>query len=198
MEDGPRELFGGAMSVRLGREFMDVSSFRQVPDNQEVFVHHTNQSLIVEILELASDHSGESIGRFHFDAYMHDCEPISSRVLRVNQIVPDQIITSTTAPVDHSLLVRDARCEAWLVVGRMAANKFKESAPERAKEVDVYLAVFRVNAVASDILMVLNDPAASNGRTTGDTLGEASAVDAFVSIATSLQIRDWALFGDAP
>ncbi|KAI9278058.1 hypothetical protein BY458DRAFT_432393 [Sporodiniella umbellata] len=45
-------LFGGAIVIPLKKSFMDASQFRQVPDNQEVFVDTvTQQSLIVELLE---------------------------------------------------------------------------------------------------------------------------------------------------
>lgn len=40
------------MKMELPTEFLDVSEFRQVPDNQEVFVDaNSNQSFIVELLE---------------------------------------------------------------------------------------------------------------------------------------------------
>ena len=46
------ELFGGAMSSQLCSRFADVSTFRQVPDSQEVFVDTASQgSLTLELLE---------------------------------------------------------------------------------------------------------------------------------------------------
>ncbi len=47
-----RQLFGGTITIDLPDSFEDVSKFRQVPDNQEVFVSkHSDLSFIVEILE---------------------------------------------------------------------------------------------------------------------------------------------------
>ena len=47
-----RGLFGGAIIVKVPKDFKDVSQFRQVPDNQEVFVSSTSdETLIIELLE---------------------------------------------------------------------------------------------------------------------------------------------------
>lgn len=51
-----RELFGGALSIKVPKDFKDVSAFRQVPDHQEVFVSNdSDDSLIVELLETPSE-----------------------------------------------------------------------------------------------------------------------------------------------
>lgn len=47
-----RGLFGGGMIVKVPKDYKDVSQFRQVPDNQEVFVSNdSDETLIVELLE---------------------------------------------------------------------------------------------------------------------------------------------------
>ena len=51
-----RELFGGGISVKVPKDFKDVSVFRQVPDHQEVFVsNESDDTLIIELLETPSD-----------------------------------------------------------------------------------------------------------------------------------------------
>jgi hypothetical protein len=46
------DLFGGAIVAPIPSSFMDASQFRQIPDNQEVFVDtKTQQSMFVELLE---------------------------------------------------------------------------------------------------------------------------------------------------
>ncbi|PVU97843.1 hypothetical protein BB561_000286 [Smittium simulii] len=48
-----RSLFGGALSISIAPELLDVSDFRQVPDTQEVFVCSENDdSLIIELVEM--------------------------------------------------------------------------------------------------------------------------------------------------
>ncbi|KAL9055386.1 MAG: hypothetical protein Q9162_003583 [Coniocarpon cinnabarinum] len=46
------ELFGGAMTAELPLSFGDVSTLREVPDNQEVYLHRTQlMSVVFDILE---------------------------------------------------------------------------------------------------------------------------------------------------
>lgn len=48
-------LFGDAIYLDIPSTYRDVSEFRQVPDNQEVFVDQSsNDSLLVEIMEMVS------------------------------------------------------------------------------------------------------------------------------------------------
>lgn len=51
----PAELFGGAITTVVPESFVDASNFREVPDNQEVFVSMSDEdadvSIIVDILE---------------------------------------------------------------------------------------------------------------------------------------------------
>jgi hypothetical protein len=51
-----RELFGGALGIKVPKDFKDVSVFRQIPDHQEVFVSNdSDDSLIIELLETPSE-----------------------------------------------------------------------------------------------------------------------------------------------
>lgn len=53
MLDMIRELFGGALTVSVPESYVDASNFRQIPDNQEVFVsENSDNSFIIEILEM--------------------------------------------------------------------------------------------------------------------------------------------------
>eukprot|EP00182_Erythrolobus_australicus_P000595 CAMPEP_0185838154 /NCGR_PEP_ID=MMETSP1353-20130828/12611_1 /TAXON_ID=1077150 /ORGANISM="Erythrolobus australicus, Strain CCMP3124" /LENGTH=125 /DNA_ID=CAMNT_0028537175 /DNA_START=106 /DNA_END=480 /DNA_ORIENTATION=+ len=116
-DEPPRALFGGAMRLVLEHGFADVSGLRQVPDNQEVFADTaSDRSVIVEILELVADDEIRDSGvesspaRFHFDAYIHDCEPLSAELCCIEPI------GVTHSATERSALVRDARCAAaWLV-----------------------------------------------------------------------------------
>lgn len=58
-----RELFGGGLSIKVPKDFKDVSAFRQVPDHQEVFVSsESDDSLIVELLETPSESTEQEQG----------------------------------------------------------------------------------------------------------------------------------------
>ncbi|KAJ1727136.1 hypothetical protein LPJ61_004734, partial [Coemansia biformis] len=54
MDLASRDLYGGAMSMAVPSGMVDVSNFRTVPDNQEVFADDNDCSVIVEILESVS------------------------------------------------------------------------------------------------------------------------------------------------
>lgn len=58
-----RSLFGGSISIKIPNDFNDVSEFRQVPDNQEVFVFKdSDASIVIELLETPSNSDDEALG----------------------------------------------------------------------------------------------------------------------------------------
>lgn len=61
------ELFGGALSVDLGVDWLDVSDMRPVPDNQEVWMERNgaHRSLVIELLELV-DVPDDEAATVHF------------------------------------------------------------------------------------------------------------------------------------
>jgi hypothetical protein len=64
------ELFGGAAKCMLPPDWLDASSFRDVPDHQEVFIHPTakgEQSVIIEILEYEAKITDCEAGTYYFN-----------------------------------------------------------------------------------------------------------------------------------
>ncbi|ESS30069.1 Ran-interacting Mog1 protein [Toxoplasma gondii GAB2-2007-GAL-DOM2] len=60
-------LFGGAMACDLPDTFKDVSTIRQVPDNQEVFMDMSSErSVVIEIVEYQATVSDGDAARFFF------------------------------------------------------------------------------------------------------------------------------------
>ena len=44
------DFFGGAMITRMPKAaFIDISNFRQVPDNQEVYISQSNDKIAVKL-----------------------------------------------------------------------------------------------------------------------------------------------------
>ncbi len=67
----PVELFGGAIICNFPKTFVDLSTIRQVPDNQEVWLSCptiTNSCFIVEILQLQKDAAEDN----PLDFFFHD------------------------------------------------------------------------------------------------------------------------------
>ncbi len=74
-----KRLFGGAISISLPDTFEDVSSLRQVPDHQEVFVDQTSEmSFIVEILAYEDVPDEASASHFFYD--LAQCNEVSESV----------------------------------------------------------------------------------------------------------------------
>ncbi|OCL01926.1 Mog1p/PsbP-like protein [Glonium stellatum] len=65
----PTQLFGGAITVDLPTSFSDVSSIRQVPDHQEVYLDRNGfTSIIFDITERVENvTTDEEALKFHFD-----------------------------------------------------------------------------------------------------------------------------------
>ena len=78
-----RELFGGAILASFPARYVDVSDFRPVPDNQEVWTDaNRDESVIVEILERVeagpSDAKGAAAWFFRDLADVNDASVASS------------------------------------------------------------------------------------------------------------------------
>jgi hypothetical protein len=88
-----RALFGGALSITLEERFSDCSLFRPIPDTQEVFSDpETDQSVIVEVLELGAESTGQHAGLFHFEALRRDN---NASATEVQLVVPPEDLSVT-------------------------------------------------------------------------------------------------------
>ena len=71
---GITNLFGGALQCLIPVGFVDISQFRQVPDNQEVFADaNKDQSICIEIVERINLEDNK-IGHFYFHALAKDSD----------------------------------------------------------------------------------------------------------------------------
>uniref|UniRef100_A0A8C8ZYW1 RAN guanine nucleotide release factor n=1 Tax=Prolemur simus TaxID=1328070 RepID=A0A8C8ZYW1_PROSS len=109
---GDYPLFGGAFSAILPPGAIDVSDLRPVPDNQEVFCHPvTDQSLIVELLELQAHVGGEAAARYHFE----DVGGVQgARAVQVESVRPLSL---------ENLPLRSCCQEAWALSGKQQVAK---------------------------------------------------------------------------
>eukprot|EP00730_Choanoeca_flexa_P017360 TRINITY_DN834_c0_g1_i1.p1 TRINITY_DN834_c0_g1~~TRINITY_DN834_c0_g1_i1.p1 ORF type:complete len:193 (+),score=47.50 TRINITY_DN834_c0_g1_i1:122-700(+) len=183
-----RDLYGGAMTVNIPERFTDISQFRQLPDNQEVYADAvTDQSIIIEILELADEVAADKAAEFHFNSLAHDNSALESNI---------EASASVTA-------IADAGTKT-ICHGLQKVSKFNEAAA-RANTVRIYVCCLRYPNVTTDIVISLNAPIAVN-----NTSSSADAIDAghaealsnpeltkalFETVVESLQIKTWSLFG---
>ncbi|XP_069623536.1 ran guanine nucleotide release factor [Ranitomeya imitator] len=181
-------LFGGAMSAVLPPSAQDVSDLREIPDNQEVFVHpHTDQSIIVELLEYQEGMSDPDAARYHFeDVAASNGAGGRAEVLSVEPLPLAQLSLT--------------RCSgAWALTGRQLVSKFTERAQNT---VTMHMALLRIQQHATDLLVTFNDPvvihaASSSSVPVPGTSGSPAlwTVDDFRRLLCSFRLQDPALFG---
>ncbi|KAJ3055593.1 hypothetical protein HK097_010017 [Rhizophlyctis rosea] len=204
-----RDLFGGAIKAFVPTSFVDIrqrppwqlrlyssiltyfcSTIREVPDHQEVLVDQsTDQSLIVEILELA-DCPAEEAASFHFWQLADDNDAKdASRIISVEHLPCPSWPNTTTFSV---------------LFGEQQVTKFNEAGPGAHNLVQVYLAVFRIPLVATDIVITWNHPVALGSQSSSaQALSEANATigapqlakQNFLQLLDTFEIHDWTLFG---
>lgn len=181
-----RALFGGAFSLDIPPRFSDVSGVRQIPDNQEVFVdQNTDQSVIIEILEQVDSATDGDAAKFHFG------------VLAEDNGAPDSIVEGGLPMTESG---ESLRTVSW---GIQKVSKFNESKQE-ANHVRVFVAVWRIKSVRTDIVLSYNAPTEiSPGSSSAEAVDPAYMAlmqpaivsGLFLKMIESFRIRDMGIFG---
>ncbi|CAG8708405.1 6078_t:CDS:2, partial [Cetraspora pellucida] len=143
-------LFGGAIVADIPPRFRDISEFRQVEDNQEVFADvGSDQSIVIEILQYVNEPSNEDAVRYHFKslAYDNDAEDFNN-ILQITELA--------TSDVPH--LPTDT--PKYLLIGQQQITKFNESDPSSRNLVTIFMALFRFPNITTDIVVTSNIPIA--------------------------------------
>lgn len=179
-------LFGGAMSAVIPHSAKDVSELREIPDNQEVFVHsHTDQSLIVELVEYQGQVADQDAARYHFEDIAG-----SNKALQV-----DAFQTKSVGTLPTSELSLSDCSSAWMLTGTQCISKFNE---EARNTVALHLGLFRLPQFSTDILITFNDPQSispdSSSATEAGANGEAWTVQDFQRLLRSLTLHNPGLF----
>ncbi|KAL9932284.1 hypothetical protein V8E36_008763 [Tilletia maclaganii] len=173
-----RPLFGGAIVADVPTSWRDVSDFfRQVPDNQEVFVSPDSDptgeaSLIVEVLQRVEAADPEAAVRYHFDSIAHDNSAEDSQVLRT------WTLNGSPSPI--------------LLSGTQHVKKFGK-ASEPAHLVRIWVALWRIEEKNIDLVMSVNATAGEEEATDPSQHG-AELQTVFERAARTLEIRDYGLF----
>uniref|UniRef100_A0A672JI03 RAN guanine nucleotide release factor n=1 Tax=Salarias fasciatus TaxID=181472 RepID=A0A672JI03_SALFA len=142
----PRPLFGGALSAVLPHSATDVSELREIPDNQEVFANaHTDQSMIVELVEYQKEVADHEAARYHFEDIAASNKALEQGTSEVSSVVALQ---------KQDLLLSECS-SAWMLTGTQRVSKFNE---EARNEVALHLGLFRLPQFSTDILVSFNDP----------------------------------------
>ncbi|KAI9011541.1 hypothetical protein BC832DRAFT_590758 [Gaertneriomyces semiglobifer] len=178
-------LFGGAITTVIPDGFVDASQFREVPDNQEVFVSMRNpdQSMIVELLELAEDASDAAAARFHFQQLAEDNQALECAVRDIQVLDPRQAIPHLAAANGH----------VSVLVGNQTVTKFRSTNPENPEAIphviQINMTVIRIPHVSTDLVISVNTPLSA------DAPASAAASEILSQSLQALSVRDWGLFG---
>ncbi|KAI9487398.1 MAG: Ran GTPase binding protein [Benjaminiella poitrasii] len=185
-----RQLFGGAIETSIIDSFLDASQFRQIPDNQEVFVDvNTQQSLIFELLEQV-EASNEEIAKFHFQQLAEDNDASEVIITSIHALNPQYM--SPHLPSDT--------VEVYMVEGAQKISKFNEV--DAFNTVDIILVVVRLKKVATDFIISVNAPTQLDSKSSEQkSVNQTNAIQIenvkqeMYSILKSLKIKNWDLFG---
>lgn len=164
------KLFGSAIEIEIPSTFIDISTIRQVPDNQEVFAEtNSNACIIVEILELAPTSTNPAIFHFFELAKLNEAEANCT------------ILESSELPCEIK------NCTLGVAHGTQIVSKFNYQDPSKKypEVINLYLACFRIDSYQTDITISLCLPAADSRMQRAD----------FIKLIQSFQILDWGLFG---
>ncbi|XP_034531867.1 ran guanine nucleotide release factor [Notolabrus celidotus] len=180
-------LFGGALSAVLPHSTVDTSELREIPDNQEVFAHaHTDQSLIVEVVEYQAQVADQDAARYHFEDIAGSNKASEPGGFQVTDVVP----------LSQSELALSDCSSAWMLTGTQCVSKFNE---EAKNTVTLHLSVFRLPQFSTDLLISFNDPQsispASSSAASSGTHREPWTLQDFQRLVQTLTLHDPGLFG---
>lgn len=183
----PHPLFGGALSAVLPHSATDISELREIPDNQEVFAHsHTDQSLIVELVEYQSQVADQNAARYHFEDIAGSNKAVEPGAFEVTDVVP----------LSKSEVSLSVCSSAWMLTGTQRVSKFNE---EARNVVTLHLGVFRLPQFTTDVLITFNDPLSispdSSSATSAETHREPWTVLDFRRLLHTLTLHNPGLFG---
>jgi Ran-interacting Mog1 protein len=184
-----RQLFGGAVELSMPARMIDISDFRQIPDNQEVYTDaNEDQSLIVEFVE-HHDVPNQEAGEFFFN----DLATANSAA---------HAAISSTSELRHDSvpgLPEDTYCS--LIIGQQSIGKSRQESSALNK-IHVQLLIVRLPEYKTDMLVTLNTPifisehsAAAKEAGAGYKELHMQAPELFQNMCRSLKILDFKLFG---
>lgn len=203
-----RELYGGAITVRLPTDVVDASDLREIPDHQEVFLSgKTLTSIIFEINEYQQQASvvsespnntasaDEVAASYHLNDVVDTTDRLSDAGV---QTVPTRLSQSsvskypayqTTATIISPEIDRSKKSTlpvAW-----------QTNPAQKEQQIGVIQLLIRMQDYATDLCVRINVPL----KEFGDSQSEAAqkeasvALDAMRSIIESIDVKDFGLFG---
>ncbi|KAL2494812.1 Mog1/PsbP/DUF1795-like photosystem II reaction center PsbP family protein [Forsythia ovata] len=191
-----RALFGGSITSTFPIRFQDVSTIRQVPDHQEVFVDPArDESLIFELIDLKANVPDEGSASWFLQDLANEQDAEGTMVLEQSGVFQAD-----------GLQYRNTPAVVTTATGQMGISKGRQGR-EAQNIVKVYLANLRLKEVGTDVLITAYEPMLINPLSeSASTVGAGMAVPAaqygcmpmaevFKLAVSSFKVNDWSLFG---
>lgn len=195
-------LFGGAITCRIPIHWRDVSTVREVPDNQEVYQDCTEETgavFVVEILQHQADVKNEDAALFFFGDLADSNGCGSEWRLDYSKVFSELEVDNDREYVVRSILKRIKRTSTTtccvVAIGFQSVVQGKSYTGTRSdaeKSIKVEMCILRLNHVETDLLLSLSTPI-DQDTTMTDAGDQTSLV--FRDLVAEFCIKDWSLFG---
>ncbi|KAL6933386.1 uncharacterized protein HGUI_02973 [Hanseniaspora guilliermondii] len=163
-----QQLYGGHFTIELingSDNYVDASTIREVPDNQEVFVgKHDDTSILIDLLEKVPESDLIKAMEYHLEDIMYD---LKKSIIKQN----DQVL--------HNDTIRDN-----IIYHRLSILTEDECR-------DMYFALIRLDEFETDIIITYNPPSTHNA----DANEHERDLKTFVSMVKSFTLVDKSIFG---
>ncbi|KAM9958144.1 hypothetical protein ACTFIW_013124 [Dictyostelium discoideum] len=114
-----RQLYGGAIEIDVPRRFIDVTSYRHIPDHQELFSDEkSDQSVIIELNEFQDHISNANAIKHHYEVLVEDAGISTDK----SEILNFRELTQAEMPNF------DASIPKYVLLAQQKIAKFNESA----------------------------------------------------------------------
>lgn len=182
-----KKLYGGAITLNLPEGFDNVSSVRDIPDHQEVFVDNFSEcSIIVEILDPVNvPRYKNNVAEYYFRDISEFNNSLSTKIL-----YSEPLLT-------YSSDLQISKCTGMQILDK----RYQEGV--RREELYLYLIVLRIMSKKADIVISFNCPSQciipcqSSSVITDPNFREISrneVDEAMNEVLRSFSIKDYNLF----
>jgi len=214
-------LYGGAIRCLLPVLFMDTSTLRPVPDNQEVWLgpDFVQGCFIMDLLSFEKDASPHNPLEYFFDDLAHDNDVAEGRYWLARSSLQNltDIPVDTTQPFSlHKFKQHSGNLVATTGDQNLASvhtgvgfqcvsscdaraatlpPPFDELDQKAASWIRLEMCLIRLKFLDTDILLTLSKPLANNQDPLDEKKEDEQISPLFESISSSFVLENWSLFG---
>ena len=188
-----RDLYGGAITVELPKEYIDASDLRQVPDHQEVFLSPTTlTSIIFEINEFVQKQNDAAAVHFHFKDVIAESDRVAQDVSE-----PTKVMMPNASLKDFPAYVLQGGIVSSEVDKNAPSNlpiEWQQSPEMKEQLTRVFQLVVRMEKYETDLCVRINMPMKEMLSREDVAKEEAFAKGMLEKIVESLEVKDFGLF----